>query len=338
MRVVMGRRWWQSGVGLLLASLVFLYGLWQWAIRPVGGDSPIRVVIQPGSSLRQVGSQLVAAGVIRSRWAWELWNRWRPWTVKVGTYELDPREDLPGVIRQLQSGRTLQVRVTIPEGWRLKQMDDYLRQELGIPDFLQVAEGWGREDWLPAAAPSLEGFLFPDTYFLPAEHASAQALIRAMLRQFQLRALPLWQQHRPPPDLTLLEWVTLASIVEKEAVLPQERPLIAGVFWNRLRLGMPLGADPTVEYFLNIRQTPSRRLTLAEVRTPSPYNTYLNPGLPPGPIASPGLASLQATLAPATTDYLYFVARYDGSHVFSRTLADHEAAQREILRRQAAGS
>jgi len=100
---------------------------------------------------------------------------------------------------------------------------------------------------------------------------------------------------------------------------------------NRLKVGMPLAADPTVEYALNIQQTPARRLTLAEVRTPSPYNTYLNPGLPPGPIANPGLASLRAVLEPEETDYLYFVARYDGTHVFSRTLAGHEAAQRQIL-------
>jgi len=114
--------------------------------------------------------------------------------------------------------------------------------------------------------------------------------------------------------------------------------LIAGVFLNRLKKGIPLGADPTVEYALNIRQTPDRRLTLAEVRTPSPYNTYLNPGLPPGPIASPGLASLKAVLQPEQTDYLYFVARYDGTHIFSKTLAEHEAAQLQIIqeRRQAA--
>ncbi len=128
--------------------------------------------------------------------------------------------------------------------------------------------------------------------------------------------------------------MTLASIIEKEAVVAQERDLIAGVFWNRLELAMPLGADPTVEYFLNVRQTPERRLTYAEVATPSPYNTYINLGLPPTPIASPGLASLQAALAPAATDYLFFVARYDGSHVFSRTYSEHQAAQLEIIEAQ----
>jgi UPF0755 protein len=118
--------------------------------------------------------------------------------------------------------------------------------------------------------------------------------------------------------------------VEKEAVVGQERPLIASVFAKRLREDIPLGADPTVEYGLGIQQTPEQPLTLAEVRTPSPYNTYINPGLPPTPISSPGLASLEVSLDPADTEYLYFVARYDGTHVFSRTLEEHESAQGRI--------
>ncbi|MEN9232202.1 MAG: endolytic transglycosylase MltG, partial [Thermostichus sp. DG02_5_bins_236] len=167
------------------------------------------------------------------------------------------------------------------------------------------------------------------------DHEKAQTVVNAMLQRFISVALPLFQQHSTP--LSLHEWVTLASIVEREAVVPEERALIAGVFLNRLKQGIPLGADPTVEYALNIRQTPDRRLTLAEVRTPSPYNTYLNPGLPPGPIASPGLASLEAVLEPEETDFLYFVARYDGTHVFSKTLAEHEAAQLQIIRERQAG-
>jgi UPF0755 protein len=128
--------------------------------------------------------------------------------------------------------------------------------------------------------------------------------------------------------------VTLASIVEKEAVVPQERSRIAGVFTSRLRQGWTLGSDPTVEYALGIRQTADQPLTFDQVKIASPYNTYINPGLPPTPIASPGLASLKATLYPEDTPYLYFVARYDGTHVFSRTLAEHEAAQAAIRKQQ----
>ena len=122
----------------------------------------------------------------------------------------------------------------------------------------------------------------------------------------------------------------MSSIVEKEAVVAEERPTIAGVFTNRLRQNMPLGADPTVEYGLGITQTPDKPLTWAQVGTPSPYNTYINQGLPPTPIASPGMASLEAALSPAKTDYMFFVARYDGTHVFSRTLKEHEGAKQAI--------
>jgi UPF0755 protein len=155
-----------------------------------------------------------------------------------------------------------------------------------------------------------------------------------MVRQFEQVALPLYQQQKQTSPvaqkLSLLEWVTLSSIVEKESVIAQERPLIAGVFWNRLQQNIALGSDPTVEYGLGIRQTAEQPLTYAQVNTPSPYNTYVNVGLPPGPIASPASASFKATLKPTRTDYLYFVARYDGTHVFSRTLAEHLAAQDRI--------
>ena len=157
-----------------------------------------------------------------------------------------------------------------------------------------------------------------------------------MLKRFSVVALPLYQQNQQKTQFTLLEWVTLASIVEKEAVVAAERARIAGVFARRLREGIPLGADPTVEYGLGVQQTPDRPLTLNQVKTPSAYNTYLNPGLPPTPISSPGLANLEATLNPENTDYLYFVAKYDGTHVFSRTLQEHEAAQAAIRKERKA--
>ncbi|MDT7944841.1 MAG: endolytic transglycosylase MltG [Cyanobacteriota bacterium PSP.bin.10] len=340
----------------LLQSLIFLLvlvgglGYWQWQtwLQPVGGPEPIQVTIQPGSSSRLIGQKLRQAGVIRSALAWELWSRTfgRDWVFQAGTYALDPNQDMLAVAQQLRQGRILQRRLTIPEGWRIEQMAEALAQRnwLAADAFIAVTRVIPPLDWLPPHLSSLEGYLFPDTYLFPIEQVEgslpdrekAQMVVDAMLQRFVAVALPLFRQHTT--SLSLHEWVTLASIVEREAVVPEERALIAGVFLNRLKKGIPLGADPTVEYALNIRQTPDRRLTLAEVRTPSPYNTYLNPGLPPGPIASPGLASLKAVLEPEQTDYLYFVARYDGTHVFSKTLAEHEAAQLQIIqeRRQAA--
>jgi UPF0755 protein len=155
-------------------------------------------------------------------------------------------------------------------------------------------------------------------------------VVNQMLERFEQIALPLHQPNQTP--YSLQEWVTLASIVEKEAVVQEERPVIASVFAKRLREGIPLAADPTVEYGLGIRQTVDNPLTYDQVATPSPYNTYINPGLPPTPIASPGVASLEASLDPADTEYLFFMARYDGTHIFSRTLQEHEAAKAAVDR------
>ncbi|MEO0853583.1 MAG: endolytic transglycosylase MltG, partial [Cyanobacteria bacterium J06648_11] len=170
-------------------------------------------------------------------------------------------------------------------------------------------------------------------YQLPLNARTPKDVVDTMLRQFELTALPAYEaslNSSDPTDLSLVEWTTLSSIIEKEAVIPEERKRISGVFANRLRLGMLLGSDPTVEYAFNITQTPDRPLTFAEVERPSPYNTYVTPGLPPTAIASPGLASLEAALDPEPTQDLYFVARYDGSHVFSRSLSEHNRAQNRI--------
>jgi UPF0755 protein len=198
-------------------------------------------------------------------------------------------------------------------------------------EFLAAAKQIPRQKypWLPANLPHLEGFLYPDTYQLGAvEKPTAVQVVDQMLGQFEKVALPVYQQQKG--DMSLLQWVTLASIVEKESVVPKERGIISGVFHNRLKMNMPLGSDPTVEYGLGIRQTKDQPLTFAQVDKPTPYNTYMNPGLPPTPIASPGKASLEATLRPEATDYLYFVAKYDGTHVFSKTNEEHLAAQDKI--------
>lgn len=307
--------------------------------------TPVQVQIPQGTATQQIGRELEATGLIRSSKAWDLWARWLQWQdpnggFKAGTYQLSPTQALPEIAEQIWQGKVVQQSFTIPEGWSLRQMAAYFEEQgfFSAADFLAAASQISRDQypWLPAELPHLEGFLYPDTYQLNTELVTPQAVLQQMLNRFQQVALPLYQQGRDQTQLNLLEWVTLASIVEKEAVVPQERSRIAGVFNARLRQGLPLGADPTVEYALNLRQTADQPLTLAQVKTPSPYNTYLNPGLPPTPIASPGLASLKAALYPEDTPYLYFVARYDGTHVFSRTLAEHQAAQAAIQKQQAA--
>ena len=317
---------------------------WSWAQSPVlgsasksGEDKAVQIQIPPGTAAQKIGKDLESAGLIRSSQAWKLWTYWLRFQnqqggFKAGTYRLSPTQSLPTIAQKIWTGEVMQVSFTIPEGWSLQQMATYF-ESLGYfkaQDFLDAAAASqinkDKYPWLPDNLPHLEGFLYPDTYQLPSDRISPQQVIQQMLSRFEQVALPLYQQGHNQTKLNLMQWVTLASIVEKEAVNPAERPRIAGVFASRLQKGMKLETDPTVEYGLGIRQTVDQPLTFAQVKTPNEYNTYLNPGLPPTPIASPGVASLKAALYPEKTDFLFFVARYDGSHIFSKTLAEHQAA------------
>ncbi|MFN3926582.1 MAG: endolytic transglycosylase MltG [Pseudanabaenaceae cyanobacterium] len=325
---------------------------WLWASSPPGAGMPqkVRVVIADGMSSAGIAQQLEAAGVIRSGLALRLFLQWQALQqggripLRAGTYELATDLPLPEVVKELQSDRArLQVmRVTIPEGWNLRDMAQLFEAKglFSAQAFLQIANRppAGRRAWLPADSPNLEGFLFPDTYEVIVGVTTPEEVVEMMLDRFEAVALPVYFEYRqrvtaPAVQLSLKEWVALASIVEKETVLERERRLIAGVFWHRLQKNMRLESDPTVEYGLGIRQTKEQPLTLAQVRTPHPYNTYLNAGIPPGAIAAPGLASLKAVLNPEPTEYLFFVARYDGSHAFSRTHGEH-LKQVELIARK----
>ena len=318
---------------------------WSWATAPVqaaeegveADDTFVQVQIPPGTASNQIGRDLETAGLIRSTTAWKVLNKWKSFRgqgggVQAGSYIISPTQTLDEIASTIWSGDVIQISFTIPEGWNRKQMAKLFESEgfTTAEEFLAATEKipYDRYSWLPEGIPHLEGFLYPDTYQLDSGATSAEQLVDVMLRRFEEVALPVYESQ--PSEYSLLDWVTLASIVEKEAVVADERDQIASVFARRLEEGMSLGSDPTVEYGLGIVQTPENPLTYAQVETPNPYNTYINPGLTPTPIASPGIASLEASIAPAPTDYLYFVARYDGTHVFSRTLGDHESAQGEI--------
>jgi UPF0755 protein len=316
---------------------------WSWAIAPAAADSAaevaedpaVQVEIPTGTLPQEIGDNLEALGMIRSSNAWDLWTRWRSLqdrsgSYQAGVYTISATASLTEISDQIWNGEVMQLSYTIPEGWTLEQMSTYFEEQgfFSAEAFLQATEAVSREDypWLPADLPKLEGFLFPDTYAFEGT-LTPELVVNQMLRQFEQVALPLYQDNQDSTLYTLLEWTTLASIVEKEAVIESERPVIASVFARRLEENIPLAADPTVEYGLGIRQTVDQPLTYAQVETPSPYNTYINPGLPPTPIAAPGLASLEVSLNPDDTEFLFFMARYDGTHIFSRTLAEHEAAK-----------
>ncbi len=344
---------------LVIAPAVLAFATWGSALWWLHSSAPmddrpdqiVRVDIPPGMPAGEIGDALARAGVIRSGLAFRLWLQWQAIAARnnaplqSGTYDLSSRLTLAEVVAQLQAGQPADISITIPEGWSIAQIAAHLEAKGFFPaaDFIAATRSPAllrSKPWLPANLSSLEGFLFPDTYRFPRQGATPDEIAARMLSRFEEVAIPLWQEHQEKAQKqqktagfalkSLTDWVALASIVEREAVLASERATIAGVFWQRLQKGMRLESDPTVEYALGIQQTPEQPLTLAQVQMESPYNTYLHPGLPPGAIASPGLESLKAALAPAPTEYLYFVSRYDGSHVFSRTLEEHEAAAAQI--------
>ncbi len=331
-------------LGLVMAG-VGSWKWWHWASAPLMSSStPAQLItITKGTGTDQVGKQLADSGLIRSELAWQVWNRYLikkgfPGGVQAGTYALSPSQSLREVADQIWKGQVVQKSFTVLEGWSIRKMAIAFEKQGFFPAeaFIQATHKIPNAEhpWLPADLPHLEGFLYPDTYLLPQDGITPESVIQQMLKRFEEIALPVYQAEKGRTHLSLKEWVNLSSIVEKEAVIGKERPIIAGVFLHRLKLGMTLGSDPTVEYGLNIQQTPDKPVTYKQVSMPSPYNTYKNPGLPPTAIASPGLASLKATLQPDVTPYLYFMARYDGSHIFSRTLAEHESAQRMVRNRQ----
>lgn len=340
---------------LLIPGILTVLGFqgwawWSWASAPAmskftqdlnekSEPQPMYLEIPPGTPGQEIGELLADQGLIRSQTAWKLWTRWqslqdRTGGFQAGAYEFYPTEDLDTIATKIWQGTVLQSSYTIREGWTLKNMANHF-ESIGFfsaEEFMAAASKIPRNDfpWLPQGIPHLEGFLYPDTYHLNQDRLNPESVVRQMLGQFERLALPVYEAGKDQTNYSLKEWVTLASIVEREAVIADERGLIAGVFARRLEEGMRLGADPTVEYGLGVTQTPDQPLTWEQVETPNPYNTYMNFGLPPTPIGSPGLPSLKASLKPEKTEYLYFVARYDGTHVFSRTFAEHQRAQDEI--------
>lgn len=330
---------------LLLASLAILAGVaavgWLvWASRPPAspGTAPVEVVVQPGSAVRAIGRRLDEEGVIRSALLFELWLRGRgdAGAIQAGTYRLPRDRALPAVVDMLVGGETVLVEVTVPEGLRLEQVAGIVARALGADSaaFVAAATDSLLADSLEVPAPTLEGYLFPETYHVDPS-TTARGMARIMTDQFHSVFDAGWRARAESLGYTVGEIVTLASIVEKEARVPEERRTIAGVFWNRLEKGMRLEADPTVQYALGGHR---ERVLYRDLEVDSPYNTYRNVGLPPGPIASPGRPALEATLYPDSVPYLFFVATGEGGrHTFSETLAEHERKRRETRMRAAEG-
>jgi len=311
-----------------------LTGLATWLhwTKPAAETGSGRVFVVPqGSSFAEVAEKLRAQGLIRSADGLFVlaWYRKQTARIQAGEYKLYPWQTPAEILDALVQGKTLQYMVTIPEGFNMFQLAGLL-EKAGLAErnaFLQAATDRELLDKLGIKALSAEGYLFPDTYRLTKDTTAGQ-----MVRVFVDRFWEVWhaeQFHIKAREMGVgvHQAVILASIVEEEAMRPGERALIAGVFWNRLKKGMRLQADPTVRYGILVEtRTNRKRLRWKDLRKETPYNTYKKKGLPAGPISNPGRESIRAVLEPSEEGYLYFVSKNNGTHHFSRTLAEHNRA------------
>ena len=322
-----------SVVLLLFAGAGTAAWLWYSIKQPYQGfaSEGVFVDLPRGASSRTVARVLKQNGVIRSAFAFEIYSRRHPRRhLQAGEYFFNHAISGHDVFWQIADGRIYEQPFTVREGETIFDIAHDLEAEklMTADDFLAAAQNPDLIRDMAPRAKTLEGFLFPATYFLP-RHPTPTDVTAEMVRKFKEE----WQRIAPPEsqrDTTGLEHgrpvasvVTLASLVERETPKPEERPLVAGAFENRLRNNIPLQCDPTVIYAMQDAGQYNGKLTGADLHFPSPYNTYVHAGLPPGPIGNPGEASLRAALDPAKTDYLYFVANTQGGHFFAATLTEH---------------
>jgi UPF0755 protein len=308
---------------LLLLAAGYLYVSLYVPYQGFANDG-VYVDIPHGASQRTIARLLAENGVVRNRGAFELLCRLKKrHTLEAGEYFFDRPATPFTVYDAIANGRVFVKELVIPEGFTMFDIADLAAQEgfLTRDEFLAAARDPAPIRDIAPNAPSLEGFLFPATYEFP-RHMTGTDLTAAMVKKFKQE----WQTlpaAAAAPHASVQTIVTLASLVERETPRPEERPHVAGVFQNRLRIGQPLQCDPTVVYALTLAGLYSGKLDSGDLHFSSPYNTYENRGLPPGPIANPGEAALRAAIDPPPTDDLYFVANTEGGHFFSKTLEEH---------------
>ncbi len=325
------RRWLIAIVVVVAVVLPAVFLVREFSGSGLTGDAVV-VRIPRGSSVRGVADSLSSAGVIRSprafRWYASMGNRDR--AIKPGKYAFVKGESWSDLLDALVAGRGITHTVVIPEGFDLRDIARVLNKALGVSEdsVFAVAKdsSWRRR--LAAPAPTLEGYLFPATYSF-ADGTTAREAVVVMLERFESVWKPEWNATLESMAISRNEAMTMASIVEKEARKGEERPIISAVYWNRIKKGMRLQADPTVQYSLGEH---TDRVLFKDLEIDSPYNTYRNDGLPPGPIASPGEASIVAALSPANVPFLYFVAHPDGHHEFRTSFAEHQRAIADVRR------
>jgi len=313
-----------TGMIIIAAAAAYTVYIGQES-RPMkpGSEESVTVAIPSGTGTEGIAQILEENGLIDNTKVFKLLSRSKGFDgkFKAGQYSLSPGMSMEEIMEILVAGRADTVRFTIPEGYDIRRTTEKLAEE-GLVNAEKFAEeiesGQFDYDFLadaPTGPNRLEGFLFPETYEIFA-NANEHDIIDKMLYQFSKIFTEEYYERAEALGMSVREVVTLASVIEREARVPEDRPVIASVFYNRLKIGMPLQSCATVQYILG-EQKPV--LSIKDTQIESPYNTYLHPGLPPGPIASPGADSIKAALYPADTNYLYFLAKGDGSHAFSST-------------------
>jgi peptidoglycan lytic transglycosylase G len=309
------------------AAGLFWFHETRWPVRSAS-DPPQPLIVTPGAGVRDIGRQLKGLGYVRHPEIFRalVLSRGATARLRAGEYELSGRMSLDDIVTKLVKGDVVRRVVTFPEGTDLETMARLAAAHgLVLEDFLKAARDPAAIRDLDADAKDLEGYLFPDTYDITRRPDPAADMVARMVKKFREVITPELPRIKAS-GMTLREVVTLASVVELETARPDERPRIAAVFKNRLKKRMPLQTDPTVIYALKKRGGYDGNIHRGDLDIDSPYNTYRYPGLPPGPIASPGREAIRAVLEPADVADLYFVSRNDGSHQFSANLADHNRA------------
>jgi UPF0755 protein len=308
--------------------------------RPMGTNpTPVKFIVSAGDTADDIARNLQAYGLISDADLFKQLVKYEgvAQNLQAGEYELAQTMAMDEIMVALQRSRQNEVRVTVREGWRIEQIADVLSSN-GVSTYDALLKAMRSSQFDASvlsgrpADVSLEGYLYPDTYQMDPRW-SAEQVIDLLVRTMDSRFTPAMRQQAAARSLTIHQVLTLASLVEREAVLASERPMVASVYLNRMAKNMALEADATVQYALGYDKTQQRwwpQITLGQLRTTeSPYNTYLRRDLPPGPICSPGLASIQGVLQPAKSDYLFYYAKGDGSHVFARTFEEHLENQKK---------
>lgn len=327
-------------IGFCLLAMAFIVWrgvvLYQFSHRPAGTNEEQEIIaVLPGEKFNALAAKLEQKGIIANTSDFKLLAlvRGDDKRLKAGEFPLSAAMTPNQVLDALVDGKVYLYRLTIPEGYTLKQIASEVSGiDIGQADeFVAVATDPDYVATLDIEAQTLEGYLFPDTYYFP-KGVAAKTIISKMVGRFKEQFSEQWKQRADELQRTVHEIVTLASIIEKETGAPSERPIIASVFHNRLKKRMRLESDPTVIYGIpNFDGNIKRK----HLRTPTPYNTYTIRGLPPGPIANPGSAAIEAALYPAQTNYLFFVSKKDNTHHFSETIEEHQKAVRKYqLRRR----